>query len=168
MTTEKLDIVEDLVQIREMVSSTYEELQLTLQKPEEDGFDKPAAIQTTMAAFNLAMGVALKKSFSIAEDPSVILKSTSKKEAVEALAKLTWWLLRIAPFLSNPKQSILIAQSTGATLERLNFDEALRTKEHCGFLFHLVRKFLVVRKSCLEQGQPTEQLDMICKIFVHL
>ena len=159
MTTKKPNIVEDLVELREVLSTTYADLQTTVQSNDKN---KEAAVKTTMAAFNLAMGAALQTLGKIAENPAIMIP---KEEAIQALAKLNWLLLRIAPFLGSPNQNILVARSTGATVERLDFDERLRTKEHCGFLFHNVCNFLASRKQCLENGESTDKLDAILQAF---
>ena len=160
-TTVKQTLAEDINELREMVASTYEELQVTLQS--NDPPNKESAIKAAMATFNLAMGAALQKLNKIAEDPSIVTKE--REEALPALSKLTWQLLRIAPFLGNPNQNILVARTTGAVIERLDFEPSLRSKEHCGFLFRNICNFLVFRQKSLANGESTDHVDAILQAF---
>ena len=156
-TTVEQTLAEDINELREMVASTYEELQVTLQSNDQP--NKESAIKAAMATFNLAMGAALQKLNKIAEDPSIVTKE--REEALPALSKLTWQLLRIAPFLGNPNQNILVARTTGAVIERLDFEPSLRSKEHCGFLFRNICTFLVFRQKSLAHGESTDHVDAI-------
>jgi len=162
---------EDLNELRELVQSTYEELQLTLQQQKSSSDNNQSnnkeidiTVKTSLAAFNLAIGAALQRISKIAENPSSIIKS---EVVIAALGKLTWYLLRIAPFLGNPNQNLLVCQSTGAALERLNFNERLCTKEHCGFLFTNFQNYVVYRQKQQAniQSTGTERIDAILQSF---
>ena len=162
-TPSSASLTSDLIELRETVSETYEELQVMLvrqqqqQQQQQHQDDHETAVKTCMAAFNLAMGAALQKVNAVT--------TIANPEEMAALSKLTWMLLRIAPFLGNPNQNILIAQSAGAAVERFDFEPSLRSDEHCGFLFLNVANFLIMRARCLQEGAPTDTSDAVLQAF---
>jgi hypothetical protein len=160
-TVSQMNLVQDLTELREMVQGTYGDLQTALQQTEVD----QSQIQTLTAAFQLAMGASLKRLNEVAQDPPKVMGVDDRDDAIEALANLTWYLLRVAPFLANPNQNIIVARSTGALVECLGFDERLATKEHCGFLFHNVANYLRHREKCLAEESSTEQVDALLQAF---
>ena len=99
--TAVLSLADDLTELRVMVRDTYKELQLqAVQQQQQAGTASNAQLQMAAAAFQLAMGAALKRLNELAaaspkewqDDP----------EALSALASLSWHLLRVAPFLPTP------------------------------------------------------------------
>lgn len=165
-------LADDLLELREMVQGTYEEIQLTLQQQKEQVHHD--AIQTAAAAFQLAMGASLKRINELAATATTEPKKVTDhpqqsstlvmdSEDLQAASKLTWYLLRVAPFLPSPNQSILVLRSTGALVESYQWASPLISDEHCGFVFLTVAHFVRLRKKTQEStdGDASQQIKAL-------
>jgi hypothetical protein len=155
MTTPNDEAEPSLESLTERLSETYVNLQRILNASEETPRDEQE-MDVQLTAFSQAMTAALTRIQFFA--------TTQATDSIDALAKLTLLLLRIAPSLTV-EQCLNVTGSCGATVERFNFDTRLCSEGHCQLLFSNVVSFLEYRKHCIETDEDTDGVDQVLRLL---